>query len=80
MNPHPQFVVNPKGKKTAVLLPIDEYEELLEDLHDLAAIAERRNDRCERPARDDGIPQRGSGPAPDHRGRGDAGLMTAVVP
>ena len=44
MNSNPQFVVNPKGKKTAVLLPIDEYEELLEDLHDLAVIAERRNE------------------------------------
>jgi hypothetical protein len=27
-----------------VLLPIDQYEKLLEDLEDLAAIAERRNE------------------------------------
>lgn len=39
-----QFVTDDTGKRTAVLLPIDEYERLLEDLHDLAAIAERRQE------------------------------------
>ncbi len=39
-----QYVVNEKGQKTAVLLPFKEYEELLEDLHDLAIIAERRDE------------------------------------
>ena len=39
-----QYIVNSKGKKTAVILPIVEYEELLEDLHDLAVIAERKNE------------------------------------
>jgi len=33
-----------KGEKTAVVLSVEEYEELLEDLHDLATIAERRDD------------------------------------
>lgn len=39
-----QFVTDDTGKRTAVLLPIDEYERLMEDLQDLAAIAERRQE------------------------------------
>jgi PHD/YefM family antitoxin component YafN of YafNO toxin-antitoxin module len=39
-----QYVTNQAGEKTAVILPIDEFEELLEDLRDLALIAERRNE------------------------------------
>ena len=38
---HPQFLTNSEGRQTAVLLPIDEYNELLEDLEDLAVVAER---------------------------------------
>lgn len=41
---HPQFLTNTEGRQTAVLLPIDEYNELLEDLDDLAAVAERINE------------------------------------
>ncbi|HEV2913731.1 MAG TPA: hypothetical protein VGX92_10675 [Pyrinomonadaceae bacterium] len=37
-----QYVTNQAGEKTAVILPINEFEELLEDLHDLATVAERR--------------------------------------
>ena len=33
-----------KGKRVSVVVPVDEYEELLEDLHDLAVVAERRNE------------------------------------
>ncbi len=40
----PQYLTDETGKKTAVLLPIEEYERLLEDLEDLAAIAERREE------------------------------------
>ncbi|MGZ5477456.1 MAG: type II toxin-antitoxin system prevent-host-death family antitoxin [Thermoanaerobaculia bacterium] len=32
------------GRRTAVILPIEEYEELLQDLDDLAVIAARRNE------------------------------------
>ena len=32
------------GKRTAVILPTDEYEELLHDLDDLAVIAHRKNE------------------------------------
>lgn len=41
---HPQYIVDPQGQRTSVLLPIDEYETLLEDLDDLAAVAERREE------------------------------------
>ena len=39
--PQAQFVVNAQGKKTGVLLSLKQYQKLLEDLHDLAVIAER---------------------------------------
>jgi hypothetical protein len=37
-----QYVTNQAGERTAVLLPIAEFRELVEDIEDLAAIAERR--------------------------------------
>ncbi len=37
-----QFVVDAKGKKTSVILPLKLYQKLMEDLHDLAVVAERR--------------------------------------
>ncbi len=39
-----EYVVK-NGKKKAVILPIEEYEELLEDLHDLGVIAGRRHEK-----------------------------------
>ena len=43
-----QYVTNDTGEKTAVLLPIQEYETLMQDLDDLAAIADRRGeDTCD---------------------------------
>jgi PHD/YefM family antitoxin component YafN of YafNO toxin-antitoxin module len=39
-----RYIVDKKGEKTAVVLSVEEYEELLEDLHDLAIIAERRDE------------------------------------
>ena len=33
-----QFIINEKGERTAVLLPIGEYEELLERLEDAEAL------------------------------------------
>ncbi|MDF1554089.1 MAG: hypothetical protein P1P84_13550 [Deferrisomatales bacterium] len=41
---HPQFVTDDRGEKTAVILPIQEYLLLLEDLEDLAKIVERRDE------------------------------------
>ena len=40
----PNFVTDETGKRTAVLLPIESYEALMEDLQDLAAIADRRGE------------------------------------
>ena len=37
-----RFIVDEKEKRVSVVLPVDDYEELLEDLHDLAIVAERR--------------------------------------
>ena len=42
-----RFLVDEKGRKQAVVLPIKEYEELLADLADLAIIAERRGEPSE---------------------------------
>jgi hypothetical protein len=39
-----QYITDESGKKTAVILPIEEFEELLEDLQDLAVLAERRDE------------------------------------
>ena len=39
-----QYVIDEKGQKTAVIIPVEDYEELLEDIHDLAIIAERRDE------------------------------------
>jgi PHD/YefM family antitoxin component YafN of YafNO toxin-antitoxin module len=36
-----QFITNQAGEKTAVILPITEFEQLMEDLEDLAAVADR---------------------------------------
>ena len=42
--PKEQFVVDAKGNKTSVILPLRRYQKLLEDLHDLAMVAERRDE------------------------------------
>jgi hypothetical protein len=39
-----QDVFDAKGRKTGVLLSMEQYERLLEDLHDLAVVAERRDE------------------------------------
>lgn len=44
MDLHPQFITNEKGEKLSVVLPINEYEELLEDLNDLSTIVSRKNE------------------------------------
>ena len=37
-------MLDKSGQKAFVVLPVDEYESLLEDLQDLTAIAERRDE------------------------------------
>jgi hypothetical protein len=39
-----KYMTDAKGKRTAVVLPVEEYEKLLEDLHDLLVVAERRDE------------------------------------
>jgi hypothetical protein len=39
-----QYLTDEHGVRTAVLLPMAEYEKLLEDLDDLAVAAERRDE------------------------------------
>ena len=41
-----QYLTDERGERTAVVLPISEYEKLLEDLEDLVVGAER----CEEPS------------------------------
>ncbi len=41
---NPQYITNEREKKTAVILAINTFEELLEDMVDLAVIAERRDE------------------------------------
>ena len=44
MNAQPQFITNAEGEKISVILPLEDYQELLDDLEDLAAIAERKDE------------------------------------
>ena len=39
-----QFIIDESGAKKAVILPMEDYEELLEDIHDLTVIAERKDE------------------------------------
>jgi hypothetical protein len=56
-----KYVVDEYGKKTAVLIPLHQYRKLLEDLHDLAIVAERRDEeimsfgKLQRRLKDDGL-------------------------
>ena len=38
------YIVDEHGNRVAVILPLQEYEQLQEDLHDLAVVAERRDE------------------------------------
>jgi len=39
-----RFLVDTRGRRTAVVVPLSRYRRMLEDLHDLAVIAERREE------------------------------------
>ena len=58
--PRERFVFDNKGNRTGVVLSLRRYRRLLEDLHDLAVVAERRSEkavsltRLKRRLRDDG--------------------------
>jgi hypothetical protein len=40
-----QYITNTKGRKTGVILPLKRYRQLMEDIHDLAVVAERREEK-----------------------------------
>ena len=40
-----RYVTDRKGKRTGVVLSLKRYSRLMEDLHDLAVVAERRNEK-----------------------------------
>jgi len=39
----PKYIVDSNGNKTEVILSIELYEQMLEDIHDLTIVAERRS-------------------------------------
>jgi len=39
-----KFIVNNAGKKVSVIMSYRKYRRLMEDLHDLSIVAERRNE------------------------------------
>jgi hypothetical protein len=41
---HLQYITDEAGEKTSVIVPLAEFQELLEDIEDLATIAERREE------------------------------------
>ncbi len=41
---HPQFIIDESGNKKSVVLPLEDFQELIADLEDLAAVAERREE------------------------------------
>jgi len=41
---HPQYITDEKGERKSVILPLSEFEELIEDVQDLARVAERREE------------------------------------
>ena len=40
----PQYITDEKGKKKSIILSISKFQELIEDIEDLAAVAERRDE------------------------------------
>ena len=51
MSKNVQFVVDGEGHKTAVIVPIEHYEEMMEDLH-MAQAARDSKDEPRRPLRE----------------------------
>ena len=60
---HHRYLTNEKGDKEAIILPLNEYEELLGDIDDLAVVLERRGEstlsleEVKKRLRDDGLLQ-----------------------
>ncbi|MGI8425068.1 MAG: hypothetical protein ACR2M4_00395 [Actinomycetota bacterium] len=41
---HLQYITDETGEKTSVIVPLAEFKELVEDIEDLATVAERREE------------------------------------
>ena len=39
-----RYIIDKSGNKSDVVIPVNEYEELIEDLHDLIVVAKRRDE------------------------------------
>jgi hypothetical protein len=39
-----QYITDAQGERTAIILPLDEYQELLEDMHVIRVAEETKND------------------------------------
>lgn len=39
------YILDGEGRKTAIIIPIEDYNQLLEDVHDLAVVLERSSER-----------------------------------
>ena len=55
---HPQYITDKDGKKTAVVLPMDEFEQLLEELEDIKLFDEAKKDQEPAMLLDDYVKQR----------------------
>jgi len=51
MQKNVQYIIDPQGQKTAVILSIEDYEEMMEDLH-LGRAARESQDEARRPFED----------------------------
>jgi len=41
---HAQYITNEAGERSSVVLPLGDFQALIEDIEDLSAVAERRKD------------------------------------
>ena len=44
MNLHPQYITNDNGEKMSVILPIQEFENIIEDIEDVVIVAQRKDE------------------------------------
>ncbi|QSZ40973.1 hypothetical protein GJV85_02195 [Sulfurimonas aquatica] len=44
VNLHPQYITNDNGEKVSVVIDMKEFQSMLEDIEDLTAIADRKDE------------------------------------
>ena len=44
INLHPQYITDDNGEKVSVVISLKEFENMLEDIEDIAAIADRKDE------------------------------------